>query len=539
MNKVKNLLKNPWNFLLVFSLIDLIAFFAMILLLHPMWFSINEGLEKMLHVKFPWLFVIVVMLFLAISYLLSLFLRIIENMNNDKVFSLKISQKIIFIAATFFLSVMFYMLITGINQEISVAWREVKKVLPSLVFIFILAIVMLTLPVIKEGVPFRYRFFSFIALVMIFIIIKSDYTGAEISAGPYLQRVTSTSATIVVVTNKKSLGWLTIKGHGIDKKIQQSMDGMNNLTRVHRFTLENLKPGKKYNYQVSVKPLKQYYAYHSEYYKTISSENKSFKTLGLKTENISFLVFNDVHENSKLISSFIKKNRFSFDYLFVNGDYFDHIDSEKQIINQLLKPLDKALNGTKPFYFVRGNHETRGLAAPSLRRFLNKKNDNYYYAFSHGPIRFIVLDSGEDKKDSHKEYSGITRFEEYRKKELQWFKRETQRKSYQKARYRIILVHIPPYNDRTIDKDHGNYIMKKYFAPLFEKTNVDVVISGHTHKMAIFKTDKNHSYPVVVGGSKWDGETIMKVDLKNKKLVVNILSFEGKLLKSLDVSSRK
>ena len=34
-------------------------------------------------------------------------------------------------------------------------------------------------------------------------------------------------------------------------------------------------------------------------------------------------------------------------------------------------------------------------------------DDKYYYAFTRGPVRFVVLDSGEDKTDDSVEYGGL------------------------------------------------------------------------------------------------------------------------------------
>ena len=528
-------IKKPWLLVTTLALIDLFLFFAVLLLLHPLWFNINEGLEKMLQVKFSWLTVIMILLLMGIFFILFLMFRIIKAIENNETGSLSIIQKVSLIIVTFIFTVLFYLLISGVGQEISTAWRELEKVFPSLVFLFLLAVVMFKFPGLHTRVLLKYRLASFLAVVLVFLIIENDYSSPKITAGPYLQRVTATSATIVWAVNKKSLSWLKVEGDGFNKTFQKTEDGMFILKKVHRITIKNLKPGRKYNYQVFVKPLKQYYAYHVDYSQTLSSEKIFFNTLSPDVEKVSFFVFNDIHEQSDLIPDFFKKNPLAFDYIFINGDYFNHIDSKDQIIEQMLKPLDRVLKGSRPFYLVRGNHETRGIAAPKLKKFINRKGDKFYYAFSHGPVRFVVLDAGEDKKDGHNEYGGLVNFKEYRLKQLKWFISETRSKEFRQARYRIVLTHIPPFVDREKDRDHGYFIMHTKFAPVFEKTGVDLVLAGHTHKMAVFNSNENHAYPVVVGGSRWDGETVIKVDADMKNMRIAVLNSEGKKLERLTV----
>lgn len=528
-------IKNFWLVAAAIAFIDLFLFLAMILLLHPMWFNINEGLEKMLQVRFSWLTVIVILLLMAISFILYLMFRVIKAIENSEMYSLSVIQKAVCIIVTVIFTVLFYLLISGVEQEISTAWRELEKIFGSLVFLFLLAVVMFKFPGLHTGVLLKYRIASFLAVVLVFLIIENDYSSPEITAGPYLQRVTATSATIVWAANRKSLSWLKIEGGEFNKTFQKTEDGMFILKKIHRITIKNLKPGKKYSYQVFVKPLKQYYAYHVDYDQTLSSDKITFTTLSPDAERVSFLVFNDIHEQSDLIPAFIKKNPLAFDYLFINGDYFDHIDSKDQIIEQMLKPLDSVLKGSKPFYLVRGNHETRGIAAPKLKKFINQKGDKFYYAFSHGPVRFVVLDAGEDKTSSHEEYGGMVNFKEYRLKQLKWLIRETKSREFRQARYRIVLTHIPPFVDREKDRDHGQFIMNTKFAPVFEKNSVDLVLAGHTHKTAVFNSNENHSYPVVVGGSRWDGETVIKVDADMKNMRIAILNSEGKEVKALTV----
>ena len=68
--------------------------------------------------------------------------------------------------------------------------------------------------------------------------------------------------------------------------------------------------------------------------------------------------------------------------------------------------------------FARGNHETRGDYAGELNSALGL--DKFYYTADIGPYSFLVLDSGEDKDDSHPEYGDTTDYNTYRADMTEW-----------------------------------------------------------------------------------------------------------------------
>lgn len=52
-------------------------------------------------------------------------------------------------------------------------------------------------------------------------------------------------------------------------------------------------------------------------------------------------------------------------------------------------------------------------ALRDLPDYISLPQDNFYYTFRAGPIFAVVLDSAEDKPDSHEEYAGLADFEKY------------------------------------------------------------------------------------------------------------------------------
>ena len=69
-------------------------------------------------------------------------------------------------------------------------------------------------------------------------------------------------------------------------------------------------------------------------------------------------------------------------------------------------------------------HETRGAYARNFSHYFAGPNGKFYYAFTYGPVRFIVLDCGEDKPDTDVEYSGLIDFDSYMLQQKDWLSRE-------------------------------------------------------------------------------------------------------------------
>lgn len=62
----------------------------------------------------------------------------------------------------------------------------------------------------------------------------------------------------------------------------------------------------------------------------------------------------------------------------------------------------------------------------------------------HGRVSFLVLDCGEDKADTNKDYSGLAAFDAYMAEQTQWLRQAVRSDAIRAARYRVVLAHIPP-----------------------------------------------------------------------------------------------
>lgn len=359
---------------------------------------------------------------------------------------------------------------------------------------------------------------------------------------PYLQNPKLDSMTIMWIVNLASYSYVEF---GETKNLDQIGREVDSglvvaYNRVNKITLNNLKPGTTYYYRVVSKEISKFDPYKLVYGETIFSDTYSFSTPSKNKDSVSMLIMNDVHDRphsiSQLMSLVDKKN---VDSVFFNGDVFDHQEDEEQIINHMLTPCGDEFSPQTPFYFVRGNHETRGKFARNLQWYFSNPKEQQYYDFVCGSTHFTVLDTGEDKPDDEEVYANIVDFDSYREEQLAWFKEVAESPAYKTAIFRVVLMHIPVFYSGDW---HGTSHLKKLFASVFNEKEIDMCISGHTHRYGIYKPsdEMNHKYPVIIGGGPREGtRTIMKLQADSKTLELSMLGDDGKEVGNYKLNSKR
>lgn len=353
---------------------------------------------------------------------------------------------------------------------------------------------------------------------------------AILKSGPYLQSPLPSEMTIRWLTHTPCYSWVEYgetanninqKGHMVDDGLVQAYNN------VHAITLSDLQPGKKYYYRIHSKKIEGFEPYKITYGDTFASDIYTFETPDYNKDAISFLVFNDIHDRPQSFPHLMQFNgNDQHDFVFLNGDMFDYQTDEDQIVNHLLQPLSGLFSTTTPFYYSRGNHETRGKFARQLPDYFNNKQQNLYFSFQSGPMYAIVLDSGEDKTDDAEVYAGLVDFDRYRLQQAEWLKKEVQKKAFKKAKYKIVFSHIPLYHSGDW---HGTMHCREVWGPILNDAKIDLLISGHTHKYGIHPPQKGeHNYPIVIGGGPKDGaRTIIKVKVDKQKFALDMLNDSG------------
>lgn len=169
-------------------------------------------------------------------------------------------------------------------------------------------------------------------------------------------------------------------------------------------------------------------------------------------------------------------------------------------INTLMKIARGASGGIVPIVYARGNHEDRGEYANQLHEYVGTDHGKTYFTFRVANLWGIVLDYGEDKEDSHEEYGGMINFSGFREEILGFLEDvvDNADSEYNASGidYRIAICHVPFGSSKGLDVDMFNK-----WRDLCSKMDLDIMISGHSHKTNFFEAGskfKNQNYPVVV-----------------------------------------
>ncbi|WP_212002121.1 metallophosphoesterase family protein [Chitinophaga sp. HK235] len=356
---------------------------------------------------------------------------------------------------------------------------------------------------------------------------------------PYLQVPAPDTIAVMWLTSRPCYSWveygtdgqLNHKAHHVTKGL---VDANN---RLHRIELDNLEPGKQYSYRVLSKEITDFQPYKLTYGNTITSDTYTFTAPNPQAREVSWLMLNDIHDRPASIPHLLELNgNDPYDFVFFNGDMFDYQSDEQQIIDHLLAPCGDTFSTRIPFMYVRGNHETRGKYAREWHQYFDNPDHGSYFTFTRGPVHTIVLDTGEDKEDSAPVYAGITDFDSYREEQARWLEKQLQSPAYKKAKYKVVLMHIPHYHGGDW---HGATHCRNLFGPLFNKYKIDLLVCGHTHQYGTYDpVPGQHNYPLVIGGGPQEGKrTLIKIKADQQQLLLTMLRDDGTVIKRMTIDA--
>ncbi|MEZ4968544.1 MAG: metallophosphoesterase family protein [Flavobacteriaceae bacterium] len=349
----------------------------------------------------------------------------------------------------------------------------------------------------------------------------------RITAAPYLQDLTENSVSVHFITNNKAHSWVEYGKNELELKAETIEDGFvqaNN--RLNTIRISGLESNTTYNYRVMSREIIKFDPYDLVFGETLAGNVQTFTTLDPDSDSVSCLILNDIHDRPYSFSDLLALNKdFPFDFVALNGDMFDHQTNEQQLIDHLITPCTVLFASERPFLMIRGNHETRGKFARNIKDYFTFRNKEYYFSFKQGPVHWIVLDSGEDKEDGTPVYGDIVRFDAFREQQAKWLDQELQNPMFSNCRYRVVLMHIPPFHSGDW---HGTTHCRKLFHPIFEKYGIHMVISGHTHRYGVYPPSEAHSYPIIIGGGpKTGNRTLIQFKADEKGLDVRMIRDDG------------
>ena len=294
---------------------------------------------------------------------------------------------------------------------------------------------------------------------------------------------------VVFSTSHYGTGYIEYTYEGKDYKVTDHTTGRldcDSLIHSVQVPYEHLKNN---TYKVGSTRVIEEFGYGSRLGAEVVSEEYTFTCN--ESDDQTYLVISDWHTLLDKAYSAIDYIG-DYDAVILLGDSVPNVDYEKEVAKNIAEFGGKVSGGTKPVIYVRGNHETRGDYANDLPTALGL--DVLYYTADMGPYSFIVLDSGEDKEDSHSEYGGLTDYGSYRAEMIEWLKT------------------AETTNDKVIALSHAWEISQvEEELSLAGWNEIDrmgarLMISGHTHSCEILTPERNEKadkifteHPDIVG----------------------------------------
>lgn len=262
------------------------------------------------------------------------------------------------------------------------------------------------------------------------------------------------------------------------------------------------------------------FSYGSRLGKTVLSEEYTFTVN--ESENQSWLVISDWHTMLDKAYKAVA-NVGEYDAVVLLGDATPGVDFEDEVVKNIVQFGGKISEGTMPVIYVRGNHETRGAYANDLAVALGM--NEFYYTTDIGPYSFVVLDSGEDKDDSHSEYGGMTDYNTYRASMIEWLK--TVEVTNNKV---VALSHSWKISD--VEKE----LSLAGWAEL-DRIGARMMLSGHNHKCRFLGDGSENEkeifglYPHITGyldgGKVGDDYIASKLTLSPEGFNIKAVSYTG------------
>ncbi|MGI6574161.1 MAG: endonuclease/exonuclease/phosphatase family protein [Fermentimonas sp.] len=366
----------------------------------------------------------------------------------------------------------------------------------------------------------------------IFVDIQLKTPASEVMRTiPYLQNPGNDEMTVMWLTNVPARSWVE---YGTDpgnlQRARSFIEGVmvaNNT--IHRVHLTDLQPGTRYYYRVVSQEITRYSSYNKEFGDTVRSEIKSFTTWSDEMRDIRVIVYNDLHSNIQMFNKLhtLVEDK-PYDLVIFNGDCFDDVEVEEDILSRLLAYTPRIRSDEVPSIFIRGNHETRGEYSLYLWNYLGRMEGRSYSAFSMGDTRFILLDCGEDKPDDHWVYYDMNDFTQHRINQAEFLEKELNSRPFKRANRRFLIHHIPIFG-----VDPGRFSpCSDLWIPILENAPFDLSLNAHTHRFQVIeKGEAGNNFPVVIGGSSSEPNgTVMVLEKKGNSLTLEVMNAAGEVL---------
>ncbi len=387
-------------------------------------------------------------------------------------------------------------------------------------------------------------------LIIYLLLLLSFSASAEsgrivVSHGPYLQAMGEREVTVVWTTSKDAVSWVEIapddgtEFHSTSRpRYYQVIFGRKNIGRVHAVKVDGLDPAKKYRYEISSREVVK--ASNKGFkYGTIVTETDGrvrlpleFTTADTHKKELRFTMINDIHADSTRMGALLSEvGRLGTDFVVFNGDMVSSMKSEKQIFDGFMTTAVNRFASHIPFYYARGNHEARDVFASQYMTYFPTSTGKPYYTFNYGPAFFIVIDSGDSRMDDEKACRGLIDGERYRAEQGEWLKGVVAGDDFKNARYRIVIVHIPP----VIRDCHSGINIEECFVPTLNKAGIDLLLCAHRHNYRYIPAGETSAdFPILLNSNI----KVVHTSIGEKGINLLLKDVKGNEFKNIDIPAR-
>ena len=342
-------------------------------------------------------------------------------------------------------------------------------------------------------------------------VAQSDF---KILYGPYLQMVSDNEATVMWVTNKEAVSWVELAPddgthfYAAERpRFFHTRFGRKEVGRLHAVTLKDLEPGTSYRYRIYSREVMEMSPFYVQYGQVAATdvyrgEPFRFTTLDKSKPELFFRVVNDIHGNPELLAALTEGTKKAApDFVFFNGDMVSWMNSEEQLFEGFMNQAVKDFASDIPLFLSRGNHETRGNFSPEFIRYFPTPTGTPYYMFRAGPAAVLVLDGGEDKPDSDREYWELADFDRYREDQAAWLREAVRSDEFRSAPFRIVMLHVPPVAGK--NPWHGSLHLREQLVPVLNEAGIDLMICAHLHRHLFDPAgEEGCNFPILINSNR-------------------------------------
>jgi len=350
---------------------------------------------------------------------------------------------------------------------------------------------------------------------------------AAFTVPPYLQDLRADRVTVMWWSAGGTYGWVEYgETKAMGKRADTVIDGMREVTvSRHAVRLSGLTPATRYLYRLGMRSIISYKKNSVRWTEDIYSPVYSFTTPSSRDTQVRCAIFNDTHNDTDIAPLLSLPGVKPVDFSLFNGDSFADIRSGPEALARLRSYTTAVDGASRPAVFVRGNQDLRFAYSTNLRSLFTYPEDRCTFAFTRGPVRFVVLDCGEDKQDADPSYGGMVDFSLFRAEVRNWLAREIASDAFRQVRWHVLIHHIPLYGPS------GSKYSQPYYLPVLANAVFDLAINGYTHQATVLNRGTwRNPYPVVIGGGPGPAATVTVFEANAIGWNVTVLDRTGKVL---------